>query len=413
MGTSLYQIAMLYWLLEATGSATTMGLVAMASAIPGVILGPFGGAIADRFSRRQLIVLGDLLLGVVTLSVGLVFFFVEGTVDLKIACLIVAGVSSGIVGTFFRPAVMAAIPGLVPFERLNTANAMNSFSMTTSMAVGQAIGGVLFRVLGAPMLIMINGVTYLLSSLSEVFIRLPQELPASPPSWRALIVTFVGDVREGLRYVWHNRGLRNMVFAFAILNFVTAPLMILMPILLDQHRNLPPDWYGYLMASMAVGNLLGMVFAGAIRIDGNFRFVWAVTSLYAMAGSTLVMGLAESPYSLIAANVVSGFFMGGMMVTFTTLMQATTPDELRGRVSSVMMTVMMGTMPLAMGLAGVLADAVDQNVPLIFVAASGATAFLVSVLAMNRPFRQFLGTKLLEFGRPDNPAMAGESAVER
>ena len=64
IGVSLYQIAMLYWLLENTGSATTMGLVAMFSALPGVLLGPFGGAIADRFSRRKLIVFGDLILGI-------------------------------------------------------------------------------------------------------------------------------------------------------------------------------------------------------------------------------------------------------------------------------------------------------------------------------------------------------------
>ena len=394
IGVSLFQIAGLFWLLETTGSATTMGLVSMISAIPGVLLGPFGGAIADRYSRRTLIIVGDAVLGVVILTIGAVFWFVDGQVQLKIALLILAGVVSGVVNAFFRPAVMAAVPNLVPMAKLQAANAMNGFSMTASMALGQAIGGVLFRILGAPILILANGVTYLLSALSELFIRLPQTLPDAPPAFSSLVRAFWRDVVEGLRYVWSHKGLRNLVIAFAVLNFVTAPLMILMPILIDRHLGLPPDWYGYLMASMAVGNLIGMACVGAMRVDGSRRIVWGITALYAMSGTTLLLGITESTAVLLAAHVLSGFFMGGMMVMFPTLMQATTPDELRGRVMSVMMTLMMGSTPIAMGLAGVIADWVGQDVPVIFVATAGIIVVLVSIMALNRPFREFLGTEL-------------------
>ena len=394
LGVSLFQIAMLYWLLENTGSATTMGLVAMFAAIPGVILGPFGGAIADRFSRRKLIVFGDLILGITMLLVGVTFLFVDGATDLKVTLLIVAGIIVGIVGSFFRPSVMAAIPNLVPMKRLAAANAMNSFSMTASMALGQAIGGILFRIIGAPVMIFVNGITYMLSSLSEAFIRLPQELPDTPPSWKSLATQFNREVIEGIRYVWTHRGLRNMALAFAVISFITAPLTILLPILLDQHRNLAPDWFGYVMAAMAIGNLLGLAFAGAVKIDGASRALWILLSLYAMAATTYLMGTAEESYVLLIANMISGFFMGGTIVLFTTLMQATTPDALRGRVASVMTTVIGGTTPIAMGLSGVLADAVDQNVPLLFQGAAVLCVIFVSMLISNRPFREFLSSRL-------------------
>ena len=306
VGTSLSQIATIYWLLQATGSATTMGLVSMASALPGVLLGPIGGAIADRFSRRRLIIAGDCVLGLVMLLVGVAFFVIEDAVGLKVGCLVAAGVLSGMVNAFFRPAVMASIPNLVPMTRLNTANALNSFSMMTSMTVGQAVGGVLFRLLGAPVLFIVNGVTYLLSSLSEAFIRMPQKLPDTPPTLRSLMAAFGGDIVTGLRYVWGRAGLRNMVLAFAVLNFVTAPLAVLLPILLDVHRGLAADWYGYLMAAMALGNLGGVALAGAMRIDGTSRFVWGVGTLFAMAASTLVLGVAATPLFFLAANAVAG-----------------------------------------------------------------------------------------------------------
>ena len=95
-----------------------MGLVAMFSALPGVLLGPFGGAIADRFSRRKLIVFGDLILGITLLSVGITFLLVDGSTDLKVGLMIAAGVIVGIVGSFFRQAVTAANPNLVQIQKL-------------------------------------------------------------------------------------------------------------------------------------------------------------------------------------------------------------------------------------------------------------------------------------------------------
>ncbi len=394
VGVAMSQVATVYWLLEETGSATTMGLVSMTAAIPGVLLGPFGGALADRYSRRTLIVVGNCLLGCAALCLAIAFLAVAGRVELKIAALVVYGVLTGAVNAVLRPAVMASVPNLVPFTRLNTANALNSFATMASSGIGNAIGGVLFRVIGAPMLFLANGFTYLLSATSVAFLRMPQTLPLAPPSWRSLMGAFLADVVVGLRYVWARAGLRNMVLAFAVLNFVTAPMAVLLPILLDQHRGLPPDWYGYLMGALAAGNVTGMIIAGTVRIDGRARTAAMLAALYSMAVCTFVIGVAESPYTLLVAHAVDGVFMGIMMVAFTTLMQATTPDHLRGRVMSVMMTLIMGTMPIAMGLAGVLADAVDQNVPLLFVGGGIAAGCIVTVMGRGRAFREFLGTRL-------------------
>lgn len=394
VGVAMAQVATVYWLLEETGSATTMGLVSMTAAIPGVLLGPFGGALADRYSRKTLIVAGNCLLGVAALCLAIAFLAIAGQVELKIGALVVFGVLTGAANAMLRPAVMAAVPNLVPLMRLNTANAMNSFATMASNGIGNAIGGVLFRVIGAPMLFLSTGCTYLLAALSVAFLRIPQTLPLAPPSLRSLTRAFMTDVAVGLRYVWGRTGLRNMVLAFALLNFVTAPMAVLLPILLDQHRGLPPDWYGYLMGAMATGNVTGMIVAGVVRIDGPARTVTMLAALYSMAVCTFVIGVAESPYTLLVAHAVDGVFMGMMMVAFTTLMQATTPDRLRGRAMSVLMTLIMGTVPIAMGLAGVLADAVDQNVPLLFIGAGIAAGCIVTGMGSGKAFREFLGTRL-------------------
>ena len=177
MGTSLFQIALLYWLMETTGSATVMGLVSMLSAIPGVILAPFGGAIADRFSRKALIVWGDAILGVAMLSLAVPFYLISVPVSVQVGWVVAVSMTAGVVGAFFRPAIMASIPSLVPLHRLQAANAMHSVSMTASMSLGQAAGGILFRMLGAHVVMLINGVTYLLSALSERSSGFPRSGP--------------------------------------------------------------------------------------------------------------------------------------------------------------------------------------------------------------------------------------------
>ena len=394
MGTSLFQIALLYWLMETTGSATVMGLVSMLSAIPGVILAPFGGAIADRFSRKALIVWGDAILGVAMLSLAVPFYLISVPVSVQVGWVVAVSMTAGVVGAFFRPAIMASIPSLVPPHRLQAANAMHSVSLTASMSLGQAAGGILFRLLGAHVVMLINGVTYLLSALSEAFIRIPQKRPDAVDSWSELGRAFLDDIITGLSYVWHRAGLRNMMIAFGLLNLVTAPLGVLMPILLDKWLQLPSDWFGYLMAAMGAGNLIGMMLAGILAINGVTRFVIAMLALYAMAGVNLVFGLATEPLVLLAANFAGGILLGIMMVAFTTLMQFTTPDELRGRVSSVMMAVIGGSVPIAMGMAGVLADVVDQNIPLLFIAAGLLATVVVTGMVLNRPFRAFLSTEL-------------------
>ena len=148
------------------------------------------------------------------------------------------------------------------------------------------------------------------------------------------------------------------------------------------------------MPAMGAGNLIGMMLAGILAINGVTRFVIAMLALYAMAGVNLVFGLATEPLVLLAANFAGGILLGIMMVAFTTLMQFTTPDELRGRVSSVMLAVIGGSVPTAMGMAGVLADVVDQNIPLLFIAAGLLAAVVVTGMVLNRPFRAFLSTKL-------------------
>lgn len=175
IGNQAHLIALMFWTLQATGSASLMGLLAMSAALPSVLLGPLGGAIADRHSRKGIIVIADLVRGIVVLSLAALLFTHGSQTHLIVAALFVTTIISGIMGAAFSPAVGAAIPDLVPSERVQAANSLRQLSVQTSRFVGQAIGGVLFRVLGAPLLFLVDGTSFVLSAGSETFMRIPSD----------------------------------------------------------------------------------------------------------------------------------------------------------------------------------------------------------------------------------------------
>jgi MFS family permease len=157
LGNQAYAIAMMFWIKHETGSATLMGLIMMVSQIPAVLLGPVGGAFADRHARKAIIVVCDLIDGVVVLALAGTMYLSPDNSGLIVVMLFTVGVIASAVGAFFRPAVGAAIPDIVPEKNLVAANSMNQFSMQASTMIGQGIGGVLYRLLGAPLLILIDG----------------------------------------------------------------------------------------------------------------------------------------------------------------------------------------------------------------------------------------------------------------
>ena len=173
IGISLNLIALLFWLKHATDSATLMGLLSMASMLPGVLLGPFGGTVADRISRKLIIVVGDVLNGVLVVTIAVLMFTLPDGTDLIVTVLFIEAIVAGTVMAVFRPAVSAAIPDLVPESKIEAANGLYQGSFQAALLIGQAIGGLLYRVLGAPLVMLIDGISYLLSALSESFIDLP------------------------------------------------------------------------------------------------------------------------------------------------------------------------------------------------------------------------------------------------
>lgn len=406
LGSQGFIIAMLFWIKHTTDSATLMGLLQMFSAIPAVMLGPVAGVLADRYPRRSIIILSDVVRGLAVLLLAGLIFLASDKTDFILVALFLVAVLNATVSAFFEPAITASIPDIVPKEQVFSANSMGRVTSQLAIFVGQGLGGILFRLLGAPMLFIINGLTYLFAAGSETFVHIPQEIPKKSSGLKERLAEFKTDIGEGMRYVWNRKGLRRLVMVSAYLAFFTAPVIILLPFFVEDFLQVSIDWYGFIVAAYGIGTMGGFLFAGVMKFSGKKRGGLMLIFILGEAAGYGMLGLMRDPILALGLAFVGGFTGGFVAVNITTILQISTPREIRGRVFGLLGAITAGLTPVSMGLAGVVADLLDQNIPLLYGTCGGIMAVLSLIVAFNQDFRDFLA-----YEEPDQPEILQPQVV--
>lgn len=430
LGSQAFMVAQVSWLMDNTASATLVGLVLTCSTLPGVLLGPLCGTLADRHSRKAIIVTTDLARGAAAIALAATIALWPERTGLILVALFVVAVWSGVLGAAFNPAIIAAIPDLVPPARLQAANSLNQFSGQGATMLGQAIGGVAFRLLGAPLLFLADGVSYVLSGISEAFIRLPSHdeaeadtevapLPEGAATVRSLSESpgateassarrpaagtarrYLADTSESFRYLWGWRGMRSFVLTATAVNFVFMPVFVLLPFYVGDVLERPADWYGFLLAALSFGSLAGLVVAGSVALHGAARFRSLAGAFIGIMLMITVLGLVRRPLAALAVVSSIGLFASFINVLFLTSVQLSTPAHMRGRVVGVVLAMAGAATPLGLAAGGLLADLTGRRAPATFVMVGLVGLVIVSFAISRSSLREFLATTSTEPSRP-------------
>ena len=396
LGNQAFQIAMMSWLLRATGSASLMGLLMFTAMLPGVALGPVGGTFADRHSRIRIALICDVLSGVAILGLSFVMFdprverLEPAAVRFVIALMFGVSALLGILRAFFTPALSAAIPDLVPREKIPAANSLNQISVQGSSLLGQAIGGVLFQALGAAFLYLINGLSFLFAALCAILIRLPLGATAPRPAAAHPFRQFLRETADGFRFLWKQTGLRDFAVIASLVNFLGMPILVLFPFYVELYLKKDLGWYGFLMAAIGAGSVAGFVLAGAKPLKGEERRRWIAMAMILAPLLFGILGFVSNAWAALGVAFLGGAALGVINVYLMSMVQVATPREVRGRVLSVMMTMTGGLMPIGMVLGGVVGDLTGKNIPLIYAVCGGLSLIVASGVFVRRDLRQFL-----------------------
>jgi DHA3 family macrolide efflux protein-like MFS transporter len=390
LGNAAFSVAIAYWLLQATGSASLMGLLLASTSLTMVLLAPFGGAIADRFSRLRILVICDAGAGVAMLGLGSAMLSGRLSRPQLVALVFGLTAAASVFNAFFQPALAASIPDLVPAAKLIRANSLNQFSLRAAALLGLSCGGMLYGWLGAPRIFLLDGITFLFCAGSEALVRLPPRAARAPLGLAAGARQFVAELGEGVAYVLRTPGPLAYITFPAAHNFFTSALFVLLPFFVRNNLHAGASWYGLLLAAISCGAIAGFLIAGLVRFTGRARMRF-MTALIAVAPvPMLVTGFIHRTAVALAVALLLGMTIGMINVNTMTLLQSSTPAELRGRVMGLWTALVAGLAPLGMALGGIAGDLTGKNLPLIF-STCGALALAINLCTISRrATRQFL-----------------------
>jgi len=362
----------------------------MLSMLPQVLLSAIGGAFADHYSRKNIIVICDLVSGafMVVLAV-LFFFFPEADTTLFIGVVIASMVVSA-VKAFFNPAVIAALPDIVPPKQVAAGNSSLQMLVQLSSLAGLGLGGILFRILGAPLLFLINGLSFIFSGVSECFIQIPHLQSNKDKETKKTVADFKKDIVAGIKYILHHKGLKSTFYVSALLNFFLSPIYVILPFYVEDVLQLKPDWYGYIAGIFGFGSVIGYLVVSVLRFNGSTRknslvVSFAISTLLVIALSAIkVLGVVMVFFCLL------GVFNGYISIIILTQIQLSIKSELRGRVMGSLMTLTGAIVPLSLAASGIILDLLNQDAQIMLLVCGGLLACLTLMIILNKNFRAFI-----------------------
>lgn len=356
LGDNVYDIALRFWILSKTGSTALMGVLMAAAVFPSIFISPFAGTFVDRHDRKRILIITDIIRGIAILFIGI--SAVIGIIQVWMVLLV--GIIIGICNCFFSPAINSSIPDIVPKSKLIKADSAFSLASTGNDMAGNAFGGFLVQFLGAPIIFVFNGISFLLSAVSELFVKIPQvEAPAKN-------LSFLEDMKSGIRFVNYSKGLKNLYITICFFNFCASMSMTLTLPWFKINKQFGVGLYGIAMAINTWGMFLGFSFLSIIEIKKEKRFFALIMSGIIISITMIIYSLTLNFYLIAAMFFVDGFCIAVLNSIIQSSMQKCVPPNIRSKVFAFRNTLSSALMPLGMIFAGILGEKLKINIIILF-----------------------------------------------
>ena len=346
VGTWMQQIATGWLALQLTNSAFMVGLVAAADLFPILLLSLAAGVLADRTDKLRIVRIAQSLM----LVQATVLWWFTATGRMTIGWLLALVLCGGTLSAFEIPARQSLIIDLVVKDDLLDAIALNSGGFNLARILGPTVAAVVIASLGLSWCFGFNAVSYLAVLIGLALIRMP-----SVEGGEVVHPSALTGMREALRYVRNDRIMWILIRIVAVFSILSVPLLTLLPVVARDQLHQNVSGYGGLMTSYGIGALLGALF---IASQGS-----RLPSGRTLRVSSLALGIGIVIFSLSHALILSAvtiFFCGIAVVTnnalINTLLQHRVPNELRGRVMAIYVTVYIGFNPIGSFIGGWIAQ---------------------------------------------------------
>lgn len=390
LGSQIYSFAISLYVLSITGSGLSFSLNLALSTLPRVIFGPISGVIADRVDRKKMVVAMDIISGLVIISL----FALSITDELRLIYIYVTTFLLSTCSIFFNTPLIASYPNIVDDKNLTRINSLSQTIESTSSIAGPFIGGIVYAIINIKMFLFINGISFVISGISELFIDFKlnsDEEGLEDDKIESEKVTFFIDLKKGLKYIATQKWLIVLSLFFVVLNMLLMMgIMVPIPYIVREIWGFTSQQYGYLNSMFPVGILVGSLLLAVLPQKGKkFKRLMIFTMVFSLA--VILVGIVVSEAFFTLSNLQYLFILMGLYfiiaasaifinVPLEVTLQRLVPDDKRGRVEGSLGSLSEALSPIGVILAGVLVDLIS---PWILPIASGIIMLVLS-LVMSR-----------------------------
>ena len=389
LGDSLHRIALAWWVLEKTGSATAMGTVLVLSQIPLLIFLLIGGIVVDRFPRLRIMFLSDVFSGAIVTFIA-VFSWLD---LLEIWHIYIVSLLFGFVEAFFFPAYHSVVPQITPPDLLVSANSLNGLSQRVMGVIGPILGASLVAAGGTPLAFGLDALSFFVSAvcvfpiLRAGLYEKPKgdhalETAARPTSAKETIKRGLLDLREGLDVILAVPWIWVTILIFGLLNiFEGSPRAVSMPFLIKDNLHSDVGLLGIFGSAFSIGYVLCALWLGQYK-RLRHRGLWGYLSVTVNGAILLLFGFQAPIPVLVYAMFVFGFNFNIFGLVWTNTLQEMVPNDKLGRVYAFDSLGSWVLLPVGYALAGWGTDLVGA--PTVFII-GGIGTILMTLIGLAHP----------------------------
>ncbi|WP_406839443.1 MFS transporter [Streptomyces sp. AHU1] len=372
--------AALAWITLEKAGAAGLGVLGVCLTLPVILGGAVVGPLLDRFSRRKLFIYDSVFRGFVVALIPLL-----AAMDaLQTWNLYGVALIYGLLKIIPLAGTPAVLPELVPEDKLQAASGLESTAMGAANVVGPAIGAALIAAFGAPYVLVLDSVTYLVFAFLISRIKAPMGRP------EPVAASDAQEARPGwapvFRLIVRDRFLLVLTLSFGAFNVSAGALIVALPWLAKFEFDSGPGILGLMLAVMAAGELIGSLVSGAVKTSE--RQMLRIGVLQLLSGAVLFLLLPSALPWILLGLALNGILSAPMTVLGGVVRMTRVPNAMRGRAMTLMRTVMAGSLPAGSALGGFLLDDSHYSALILVVAALAAAPGVLTVLLFLRtPFR--------------------------
>jgi len=343
-GSRLVQFALVWHLTELTKSPSVLATASIAALLPQVFIGPFAGALVDRWDRRVVMMVSDSLIALSILFLALMFSV--GRIEVWHIYAVMMFRAAG--GAFQWPAMQASTSMMVPRKHLSRVAGLNQ-SLSGLVAVSAPpLGALLLAIMPIEYVLGIDMLTAILAVGPLVFIKVPR-----PEHDGGSATGVLGDMKEGFQWIFKQKGLLVIMLMSLCINMVTTPTFTMLPLLITEFFNGGAIELAWVQSANGVGMILGGLVLG---VWGGFKSKINTAFSGLFVASLGLLAFSRTPADMLWIGVASMFVFGFMNSiansSFFSVLQSLIPHEMQGRVFTLIMSSSVAVSPLGLALAG-------------------------------------------------------------